>query len=74
MNPLSKFDTLKTKPKILTGVLAPMSLLLILGAVAIININSITQTNKWVEHTHAVLAESNSIVSSAVDMETGMRG
>ncbi len=68
------FENLKTKPKILVGVLAPMSLLLILGGISIFNINSITQTHKWVQHTHDVLAEADSIVASAVDMETGMRG
>ena len=51
-----------------------MILLLLLGGIAIFNINSITGTNKLVEHTHEVLADAAGIVSSAVDMETGMRG
>lgn len=29
---------------------------------------------KWVNHTHKVLAEADSILAAAVDMETGMRG
>ena len=74
MKRLFKLENLNTKQKILTGVLAPMILLVILGGISIFNINSITHTNQWVEHTHKVLAESNAIVSSAVDMETGMRG
>ena len=34
----------------------------------------ITDTTGWVEHTHAVIAEANEILASAVDMETGSRG
>jgi methyl-accepting chemotaxis protein len=37
-------------------------------------ITTIAQTTKSVEHTHEVIAAANSILSSAVDMETGMRG
>ncbi len=74
MNLSQKFADLKTKPKILFGVLSPMALLLLLGAIAVYNISSITQTSKWVEHTHKVLAMAGGIIGSAVDMETGMRG
>ena len=69
-----KFANLKTKPKVLLGICSPMILLLALGGVAVYSINSIVETNKWVDHTRVVLADSESIVGSAVDMETGMRG
>ncbi|MGN7613457.1 CHASE3 domain-containing protein [Magnetococcales bacterium HHB-1] len=52
----------------------PLLLLIILGFISINSLNNITQTNKWVEHTHNVLAGAKGIVGSAVDMETGMRG
>jgi methyl-accepting chemotaxis protein len=42
--------------------------------VSITSINSINHTSRQVDHTHKVLGQSASIVSSAVDMETGMRG
>jgi len=74
MNISAKFADLKTKPKILIGVLSPMVLLLMLGGIAVFNINSITATNERVEHTHNVLSAASGIVGSAVDMETGMRG
>ena len=70
----ARFANLNTKPKVLLGVFSPMLLLLLLGGIAIYNINSITGTNKMVEHTHNVLADAAGIVGSAVDMETGMRG
>ncbi len=69
-----KFSNLKTKPKILLGVCSPMVLLLILGGLSVYSISSIVDDNKWVDHTRVVLADSASIIGSAVDMETGMRG
>lgn len=62
------------KAKIILGSAIPLALLLFLGIVSITSIKSITQTNEWVEHTHKVLEEASSIIGSAVDMETGMRG
>ena len=47
---------------------------MILGGVSVYSITSIVATNKWVEHTHEVLGDAASIIGSAVDMETGMRG
>ncbi len=68
------FRDLKTKSKILIGVLSPLTLLLVLGGVAVYSINSMLNTGNWVNHTYEVLAESSAVVGSAVDMETGMRG
>ena len=65
---------LKLKTKILASAAFPLILLLTLGVLSIVSINSIRQTNEWVEHTHAVLSKAMGIVGSAVDMETGMRG
>ena len=62
------------KTKILAGVCSPLILLLVLGGIAMYNINSIVGTNERVDHTRKVLANAAGIVGSAVDMETGMRG
>ena len=51
-----------------------MILLLILGGVSVYSINSIVDAQERVDHTYVVLGEAATIVSSAVDMETGMRG
>jgi len=64
----------KTKTKVLIGICTPMMMLVALGAVSVFAIASIVDTNKWVDHTNKVLGKSASIVGSAVDMETGMRG
>ncbi|MCJ8322612.1 MAG: CHASE3 domain-containing protein [Rhizobiales bacterium] len=52
----------------------PLVLTLILGGVSLTSLNSISTTAERVDHTHKVLGNADSIVSSAVDMETGMRG
>ena len=72
--PRFKFSDLKTKPKILMGVCAPLVLLTAVGAISLYDINKIAQTSKKVDQTRVVLADASSIVASAVDMETGMRG
>ena len=68
------FASLKTKPKILIGICSPLILLMGLGATSIFSIDTIVETNEWVDHTRVVLGDSAAIVGSAVDMETGMRG
>ncbi len=72
--PALKIAGLKTKTKVLLGICSPMVLLVALGGISVYSINSIVDTNKQVDHTHVVLGEAAAIVSSAVDMETGMRG
>ena len=69
-----RFSDWQMKKKVLVGILSPLSLLIVLGLVAYYNVNSLIYTNKWVDHTRVVLAKGQSIISAAVDMETGMRG
>ena len=64
--------TLRTK--VILGAGVPLLLLVMLGAIALTNINSIVQTNASVTHTYEVIQKSLTIVGAAVDMETGMRG
>ncbi|MQX36472.1 CHASE3 domain-containing protein [Roseospira navarrensis] len=68
------WQNLKTKPKILIGVLSPLTLLVLVGVISLYNINSIIRTNTAVDHTREVLLDASDIVGYAVDMETGMRG
>jgi len=65
---------LKTRTKILTGSGILLAFILLLGGVSYFNISSIVTTNEQVNHTHVVLSKAEGIISSAVDMETGMRG
>jgi methyl-accepting chemotaxis protein len=59
---------------VLVGVLIPLLLLVVISVIVIQSINSINTTNERVEHTYKVLGQAASIIGSAVDMETGMRG
>ena len=70
----SRFTNARTQSKVLVGACAPLILLVILAAIVFSNLSSIVSSNKWVDHTHNVLAKSSGIVATAVDMETGMRG
>ena len=38
------------------------------------DINELRKLTNWVEHTYKVIAQAQTIIASAVDMETGMRG
>ncbi len=60
--------------KLMIGIGVPVLMLIGVGCVGYFSIDSIEETFGKVEHTYIVLEEANSIVSSAVDMETGMRG
>ncbi len=66
--------TMQLRTKVLMGMSVPLILVVFLGILSIVNIRSMLETEKWVTHTYNVLNEAESIIASAVDMETGMRG
>ncbi len=68
------FKRLGLKLKIILGSCVTLVLMVILGLVSINANKELTQSNKWVDHTHVVIATANDIIASGVDMETGMRG
>ena len=53
----TKFANLKTKQKILLGSAVPLVLLAGLGAISVSSLDSISQTNGWVNHTYDVLGD-----------------
>ena len=69
-----RFANLGTKTKVLAGVMAPLLLIGVIAGVALHNVDKIVHTARWVDHSHEVLNDAQQIISSAVDMETGMRG
>ncbi len=71
---MNLFKNLKLKSKIIIGSSAPLLLVIILGILTTVSIRSLIQSNQWVDHTHKVIAEANSITASLVDCETGQRG
>jgi len=69
-----QFKKMSLRLKVIIVGLVPLVLLMLTGAVTIININAMVTSDKWVSHTHRVLNDAKNIIGSAVDMETGMRG
>ncbi|MCP3687653.1 MAG: methyl-accepting chemotaxis protein, partial [Gammaproteobacteria bacterium] len=69
-----KAPNLGIRNKLILGIGIPVLMLSALGVVSYTSIDSINNTYGQVNHTHKVIREANAIVSSAVDMETGMRG
>ena len=65
---------LSLKAKLIGGSCVPLILIVLLGIISINATTSLTDTAKWVDHTHEVIGEANGILASAVNMETGMRG
>ncbi len=65
---------LKTKPKVMSVALFPLLLIVAVGVFTMINLGRMEESSRLVEHTQNVIGESRSIISSAVDMETGLRG
>jgi len=68
------FKNMGLKFKIILGSCVTLILMIALGFVSINANKALTQSNKWVDHTHTVIATANQIVAAGVDMETGMRG
>ncbi|WP_306140678.1 CHASE3 domain-containing protein [Roseibium sp. MMSF_3412] len=69
-----RLKNIKTRSKVFIGFAFPIALLVVLSATVYWSIGQIVRTDKWVQHTHNVLSDASGIVSSAVNMETGMRG
>ena len=69
-----QLSKLKTRSKIILGICSPMVLLVIIGGISVASINSIVETDKWVDHTHEVLNQAAAVTAAALDQETGMRG
>ena len=69
-----KLSNIKISKKILMVAAVPTVLSLVVGGVALWGLDQMNSAAKLVAHTNIVLAEANTIISSAVNMETGMRG
>ena len=61
-------------PRLMFGFVLATILLLGVGAVSLANTVRLGDTEGWVTHTHAVLAQLNSILASVTDAEASQRG
>jgi len=65
---------LNTRTKILLGFSVPLSLLIIIATVFYFSIGELTDTSKWVKHTHQVITDGKELEKLMIDMENGERG
>lgn len=65
---------LKLRTKLLAGFGVPIVALILISAIVYSNLGSMIESNSRVNHTHEVIESGERIISSMIDMETGMRG
>ena len=68
------FKDLSLRAKIILGNAITLIFLVCISFISVDSIKQIRETDLWVDHTHRVINKSLTLVSSAKDMETGMRG
>ena len=69
-----KLNQLKLSTKLALGFAIPVVAMIFIAVTIFTSMVSLLEANRWVDHTHKVIAQGKSILSSMVDMETGMRG
>lgn len=67
-------SNLRLRTKLLTGFAIPVVAIAIIAVVVFNSMASLLRANHLVDNTHKVIGEGKEILSSMVDMETGMRG
>ena len=60
--------------KVMCGAIAPILLILLLGAVSLGSIGDLTDANASASRTQTVIGKADAVAAAAVDMQTGVRG
>ncbi len=68
------FRNMPTKQKLLIGFLAPMVFMIFMGVFVVRSLDAIENTSHLVTQTQAVQHDAQEVLSSILNMETGMRG
>ncbi len=68
------FKDLSLRAKIVLGNAISLMFLVCISFISLDSMKQIRETDLWVDHTHRVINKSLTLLSSAKDMETGMRG
>jgi len=71
---MARLSGLKTRQKILFGVIFPLVMMLVVGAVGIVNIQAIIKSNQQLMASGSVLTTSKDVLTHAGDMVQGVRG
>lgn len=65
---------LKLRTLLILGNSLILGIMIIVGIFIFVFINNLINISKWVDHTHKVIGNGESLVANMVNMETGMRG
>lgn len=65
---------MKMRTQLLLGYAMVFTLMILIAGVMYQSINAMTETQKWVNHTHKVKNEASDLLNKLLDMETGERG
>ncbi|MDX1739320.1 MAG: CHASE3 domain-containing protein, partial [Alphaproteobacteria bacterium] len=68
------FSSQGLKRRIFIGVSAPLILLVILGVISLTSIDDVVETNRSLETSQEILADTVYLIAATADMESGMRG
>ncbi len=68
------FEHLSFKNKIVVGCSTLLLLMAVVSSIVFVNVQSLLEATRWVDHTHDVIAHTNLLAKCMVDMETGQRG
>ncbi len=71
---IKKLSNMRATTKVYLAGALPVFFLLLVGVIALTNMQRMHQTQQWVDHRQAVIQSAGDIMRAAVDMETGMRG
>ncbi|MCQ6458408.1 CHASE3 domain-containing protein, partial [Vibrio parahaemolyticus] len=72
MNPLSAFENLPLKKKLIMGFAIPLVLIVVVATTVFFSLEKLLTASGWVNHTHEAIALGNRVTSSLVNMETGL--
>jgi methyl-accepting chemotaxis protein len=70
----SFFKNTKIRTNLALGFATVSSILLIIISIIYVNFSSVVKSNEWTIHTYKVIQEAELILTSLVNMETGVRG
>jgi methyl-accepting chemotaxis protein len=71
---MSFLDNLRLRQKLLLGFAVPVLLIALLSTVINYSLGKLNNAFHWVEHTHTAINYGDRLLSSMIDMETGLRG
>ncbi|MCP4429787.1 MAG: methyl-accepting chemotaxis protein, partial [Gammaproteobacteria bacterium] len=71
---MNSFRNLSLKWKLGIGFGLPLAVFILVSGTVYINLTGLTESSRWVTHTHKAISRGNKVAGAMVNMETGLRG